>query len=290
MDDRMILAFVGWLITVRGVGASSIKQYMSGLRTVHLKQGFLPGNLRPEILNSIIRGREQQDSKKRIPRLAVTLPILKLTKKLISMSNRSKEEKRMIWTVCCMAFHGSFRIHELLSKANTTFDTTTTLLGRDIRLVNTTIEGQKEEVLVIHLKSPKEEHLTGGINVELFATGGFSCPVSAWRKWRSSTKASLPPTKPVFRFTDGKCMSGANFNQILKSLLGPYIDYDKKSFLSHSFRAGMASMMAAAGYRDDEIMRQGRWHSRAFKIYCKTGRASRLREQRDLARTLANVV
>ena len=40
MDDRMVLAFVGWLITVRGVGASTIKQYLSGLRTVHLKRGF----------------------------------------------------------------------------------------------------------------------------------------------------------------------------------------------------------------------------------------------------------
>ena len=215
MDDRMILAFVGWLITVRGVGASSIKQYMSGLRTVHLKQGFLPGNLRPDILNSIIRGREQQESKKRIPRLAVTLPILKLLKRLLSLSNRSQEEKRMIWSVCCMAFHGSFRIHELLSKAKTTFDASTTLLGGDVRLVNTSIDGQKEDILVIHLKSPKEEQLSGGINVELFATGGFSCPVSAWRTWRSTTKAGLPPTKPVFRFTDGKCLTGAYFNQIL---------------------------------------------------------------------------
>ena len=40
MNDEMILAFVGWLITVRKVGASTIKQYLSGLRTVHLKRVF----------------------------------------------------------------------------------------------------------------------------------------------------------------------------------------------------------------------------------------------------------
>ena len=153
----------------------------------------------------------------------------------------------MSWTVCCLAFHGSFRIHELLSKANMSFDATTTLLGRDVRLVNTSIEGQKEEVLVIHLKSPKEEHLNGGINVELFATGGFSCPITTWKNWRGLTKTSLPPTKPVFRLPNGKGLTGAYFNQTLKTLLGLYVNYDKKCFLSHSFRVGMASMMAAAG-------------------------------------------
>ena len=39
-------------------------------------------------------------------------------------------------------------------------------------------------------------------------------------------------------------------------LLRPYIDYEKRKILSHSFRAGMASMMASAGYQDHEIMRQ----------------------------------
>ena len=48
-------------------------------------------------------------------------------------------------------------------------------------------------------------------------------------------------------------------------------------------------MMALAGYDDVEIMRQGRWNSQAFKLYCKTGRGSRLREQRDLARSLVDI-
>ena len=84
MDDRMTIAFVGWLITVRKVGSASIKQYMSGLRTVHLKNGYLPGNLRPDILNAIIKGKEQDYAKKRLPRLAMTLPIVRLLKKLLT--------------------------------------------------------------------------------------------------------------------------------------------------------------------------------------------------------------
>ena len=47
--------------------------------------------------------------------------------------------------------------------------------------------------------------------------------------------------------------------------------------------------LRSAGYRDEEIMRQWRWNSNAFKVYCKTGRANRLKEQRDIARTLSNI-
>ena len=289
MTDRMVLAFVGWLISVRKVGAASIKKYLSGLRTVHLKHGSMPGNLRPDLVNAVIRGREQELNKEKIPRLAMTLPVLKLLKKLISMTSWSLEQKRLLWVVCTMAFHGSFRIHELLSKNVTCFDPTTTLLGNDVRLVNTKLDGKEEEILVVHLKSPKEEKLSQGVRVELFSTGTFSCPVRAWKSWRILTKGSLCPTKPVFRFPDGRCMTGAFFNMELKSLLGKYFNYDAGKYLSHSFRAGMASMMALAGYTDEAIMRQGRWNSSAFLVYCKTGRANRLRDQRELARNLANV-
>ena len=247
MTDRMVLAFIGWLITVRKVSAASIKQYMSGLRTVHLKRGILPGNLRPDIVNSILRGREQEESKTKNPRLAMTIPILKLLKKLLSLGKLSLEMKRMVWVICCLAFHGSFRIHELLSKQTEAFDQTTTLQGKDLRLVKTQIDGAAEEMLVIHLKSPKEEHLSGGVNVELFSTGTFSCPVEAWKKWRKVSTNNICPTKPVFRKIDGRCNTGADFNKELKKHLGEFIDYDQKRFLSHSFRAGMASMMATNG-------------------------------------------
>ena len=72
-------------------------------------------------------------------------------------------------------------------------------------------------------------------------------------------------------------------------MLGKVINYDKNKYLSHSFQAGLASMMAASGYSDEEIMRQGRWHSRAFQLYGKTGWACRLKEQRDLAKKVAQL-
>ena len=106
MSNRMVLAFVGWLIDVRKLSSSSISQYVSGLRTVHLRSGVLPGNLRPEIVGSIIKGRahEEQQMPDKPPRLAMTLTVMDMLKFLIIASDIALEEKRLLWVVSCMAF------------------------------------------------------------------------------------------------------------------------------------------------------------------------------------------
>ena len=285
---RMVIAFVGWLIAVRKVSSSTISQYLSGLRVVHLKKGVMPRNLRPDLVKSILKGHEQ-NNKLQIPRLAMTIPVMRLLRKLLADSKKTLEEKRLLWVVSCIALHGSFRIYELLSREELTYDPTTTLLGKDTRMVNTKLNGEEEEILIIHLKNPKEDKLKMGVNIELFSTGTFTCPVKAWHKWQKAKTVRLDPMKPVFRQANGRCLTGSRFNRELKSLLGVHIDYDQKKFLSHSFRAGFASMMAEAGFRDEEIMRQGRWNSDAFKAYCKTGRGGRLREQRELAKKITSI-
>jgi hypothetical protein len=135
MDDRMVVTYVGWLIVGRKVSSASINQYLSGLRVAHLKHGVMPKNLRSDMLSAIIKGKENEENstQKKIPRLAMTMPVLKLLKGLLSASELDLSRKRLVWAVSCMAFHGSFRIHELLSREALTYDPKTTLLGCDIR-------------------------------------------------------------------------------------------------------------------------------------------------------------
>ena len=100
------------------------------------------------------------------------------------------------------------------------------------------VEGKQEEILMIFLRSPKEDRLRAGVRVELFSTGTFSCPVSAWTKWKIVSRIVDCPTKPVFRLNTGTCFTGRLFNLAVKSMLGKVINYDEKKYLSHSFRAG----------------------------------------------------
>ena len=141
----------------------------------------------------------------------------------------------------------------------------------------------------IWLKSPKELRKGTGIAVEIFPTNNYLCPIRAFDKWRKVSKITKTGAKPVFRHEDGSNYTGKEFNLDLKKLLGKHLDYRKGKILSHSFRAGLATMMAQNGYSDEEIMRTGRWNSSAFLAYCKLGRVRRMAVSQEMAARLANV-
>ena len=147
------------------------------------------------------------------------------------------------------------------------------------RKIEQRIDGKLETILVIHLKCPKEDKLQNGVTVELFSTNTVTCPVSAWLKWCKVSKVSHCPTKPAFRKEDGSCMTGNQFNKNIKSVLGKVIDYKENKYLSHSFRAGLASMMAESGYSDEEIKRQGRWHSLPALLQDRKGKQAQRAER-----------
>ena len=65
----------------------------------------------------------------------------------------------------------------------------------------------------------------------------------------------------------------------LDLLLGP--------LTSHSFRVGLATMMAKAGCPDKDIQLTGRWTSTAFKSYVKTARPNRAALAASIWNTLA---
>jgi integrase len=47
-------------------------------------------------------------------------------------------------------------------------------------------------------------------------------------------------------------LTGSELNKILRGLLGDIVDYRKGSITAHSFRSGLASLMAEKGMSDEE--------------------------------------
>ena len=62
------------------------------------------------------------------------------------------------------------------------------------------------------------------------------------------------------------------FNEDLKTLLRGKLDPLLGPLTSHSFRAGLATMMAKVGCSDKDFQLTGRWTSTAFKSYVKIAR------------------
>ena len=161
-----------------------------------------------------------------------------------------------------------------------TFDITSTLLGKDIKIEKWLENDKVIKVMKVWLKSPKEDKKGHGVMVEIFETKSELCPVASFEKWKAVSKAAVTQTKPAFRLEDGSLYNGATFNADLKSLLSKHLDYNKNKILAHSFRAGLATLMAKNNYSDSEIMRIGRWNSQAFLLYVKLDRVKRMKTSR----------
>ena len=288
--ERETLTYIGWLINNRKVSSKTVEKYLAGLRMVHMKEGHNVPALRPEIVKTILTGLAQKERVdlrlgKKAERLPVTVSVLELIRHELIKSDWPVARKRMILTVCYLAFFGSFRIHEILARGNMEFDIQTTLLGN-----NLCIEywpEKKTKVMKVWLKSPKELRHGTGIMVEIFPTNNHLCPIRAFEKWSKISKISKTKVKPIFRLEDGSNYTGKRFNDDLRKLLAKHLDYKKGKILSHSFRAGLATMMAKLGYSDEEIMRTGRWNSSAFLAYCKLGRVKRMAVAQEMAARLS---
>jgi hypothetical protein len=220
---------------------------------------------------------EATEKRKRVHkgRLPVTLALLKMLKHRIRNQEWTTNRKLLVWAVCTMAFHGGFRIHELLARSSSTFDPDFTLLGQDAKIQHCSIEGRQTKCIEVRVKSPKESKAGSIAVIDVFETGGQTCPVKAFEKWeRQQVRLG---DKPLFSEDRGKPLTGSELNKMLKELLGDLVDYRKGSITAHSFRSGLASLMAEKGMSDEDIQIAGRWSSRAFERYIKLPRTARAR-------------
>ena len=113
--------------------------------------------------------------------------------------------------------------------------------------------------------------------MDIFKTTGplrWLCVVNAYTKYASSL-TDTTTAQPLATMSDGKGYTGRMFNEDLKHLLRGKVDLSLGPLTSHSFRAGLATMMAKAGCSDKDIQLTGIWTSTAFKSYVKTARPKR---------------
>ena len=112
---------------------------------------------------------------------------------------------------------------------------------------------------------------------DIFETTGplrWLCAVNANIKYRDSIELTAT-AQPLATMSNGTGYTGRMFNDDIKHLLKGKVDLSQGPITSHSFRAGLATMMAKARCTDKDIRLTGRWTSTAFKSYMKTARQKR---------------
>ena len=288
LQEKDVLLFTSWLIARRGVRAATADCYLSAIRQAHMARGVNPPNMRSELVKSVLKGGRnvntiEDRTEGRPSRLPVTISMMKLIKAELGNSNHSYMNKRLLWLVCSLNFYGCFRVHETLARVEGKFDPAFTLLAEDVELKEVNIDGKKETLIQLKLKSPKEDRVGRMTYVDVYETGGILCPVRAYKKWKDTN----PPCEdglPAFRLDSGVPLTGRKLNAEMKKCLKNHIPYELGTVTSHSFRSGMASLMGELGYSDTEIQAMGRWSSSAFESYIKLPRRKRSEMARDIGR------
>jgi hypothetical protein len=266
-----VLIFIDFLTAGRGLSGATVDSYLAGLRQLHVSRGIEPPKaLHCDLVSLVIRGKKNEDAiRKRREgakkRVAITESIMLVLKDRIRRWEKPAADKLLIWTVCTVAFAGAFRIHEILCKLESSFDPDFELCGRDIQ--------EHDDAISFTLKCPKEQKTAAPTVVDVFRNNGQLCPIAAYKKWRKTM--GVQRDLPVFRWSDGHPVTGSKLNKLLTTLLADELSTASGTVTTHSFRSGIASMMAQKGFSSDDIKAIGRWSSRAYEVYIKHPRTKR---------------
>ena len=285
LSQEDTLEFIGWLLSERKVKSGTINSYLAGIRQLHIMRGMEPPHLKSTLVKFILRGginRDNIERRREVKRLPITINMMKILKGAVKSWTGTTEDKLLMWTICTTAFHGGFRIHEILCKSEKEFDPDFTLMTEDVKLIGKSMDDFQGQALQIKLKCPKENKTGQATIVELYETQGNLCPVKAFRKWTRIAKTI--EGQPLFRKEDGTPVTGARLNKWLKERLGRMTSNGNGKFTSHSFRIGLASSMAAGGVGDKEIKEAGRWSSNAYELYMRLPQVRRAKAAKAITK------
>ena len=230
----------------RGLQGKTVEKYISHLRMTHMQKGFFSAWIRPEIIKQITRGACNRDQlEKRMlgktGKHAMTPDLMWILKSKLGLFAWRRSRKRIVWAVSTLCWAGALRIHEVLARSSSCYDPLTTMMASDVKLCKTKVNTKMVETLKVLIRHPKEERLSSGVVIDVFATGDFMCPIKAYKDWQKDKVVKLSTQKPLFRLAEGQNFTGALFNKDLKLLLKDEVDYEKTPITSHSFRRGLAN-------------------------------------------------
>lgn len=255
VNTATMFLFLVHLVT-KGVSGNSLPSYCSAIAYVH-KLHAMPDPTEAHIVKKLIVAAKKQQPTPEI-RLPITSTILHKLISVLQWQCSYFYDQSMIQSIFLVAFHGFFRIGELVPRS----DATKTLVVQyeDVQVFGK--NGQASRI-VIHLKNSKNLQ-PGQVQRITLACKPDLCPAQSLYQFLGF-RGEAPG--PLFSYPGGKPILRSKFDSILKGCVAKAGLNGK--FLGHSFRIGAATESAAKGMSDAQIRDLGRWRSDAFRSYIR---------------------
>ena len=284
LNNVTVHKFVEWCKLTKNLKTSTIKSYLHSLVIAHKLKNLDHSHCSSFINKRILIGMENLEfyiERNKKTRKVMTLPLLKLAGSEIAKSNWSQDSKQVIWSILTTSFFGSFRLGEILSKNEFSFNKWETLLWEDVLF-------RDDNSILIKIKIPKNRTIVGEF-VDIFPFKHHKCcPVAALKKLRSTNFKEGKEKFPVFMFNSGKLATPGLINKILPQLLEIYLGAAAWEYKGHSLRPAIASALAndPTVAKDSEIRKWGRWNSTSYLLYCRL----KLKQKRSIFDTISVVL
>ena len=259
-DEWTLCLFATFL--AKTVQHASIKVYLSGVRALHIDQGFsdpLAGCLR---LRRVLRGIKRCQGSPVASRLPITDDLMLVIWNSLDLS---LPDHCMFWAACCLGYFGFLRASEFTVPNLASFSPSLHLSVQDISVDSMV----SPSCMRVHIKGSKTDPFRQGCYIHIGAGHLLLCALSALM-----TSLSLRGNSagPLFLLQDGRPLSRATLTEWLRQIMASA--RVPGNFSSHSFRIGAATVAARNGVPDHLIQAMGRWSSNAYQLYIRTPSAS----------------
>lgn len=253
--EETVLLFISYLYK-NNLKGSSIRVYLSAVRSLHVEEGY--GNPLHDYLRvkQALRAIDVLSDKPR-KKLPITLDIMT---SLYSLLDNSIESK-MLWSAFTLAFFGCLRASEVVVR--TAFDPNVNLCKNDVSFSCTS----QDTIMTVRIKTSKTDKFNKGFNVVISCVPHLACAVCAMKCYMHLNNW-YGDYQPLFKTPRGIFLTRSLFQKQL-SLYMSMLGYPSQQYSGHSFRAGCATVAAAAGLMDWEIKLLGRWVSDAYQGYIR---------------------
>ena len=257
--------FVTWCFSHRHLSPASVREYVSGLKALHSLEDLDTKVFDDNITKAIINGASHLHPKPVSRRRSMSIPLLKILVSRISSSSLPDLQKKLAVFLAVAGFMGGFRLGELLAPRRFDFDPGSTCLYNDISV--------RQEFISVTIKSPKVSK-AGQDVIDLFRANTDSlCPVKAFLDLRQvSMEAGIHGmNRPLAEIRHGEFWTTRAFNEILKVMLSPVIDWSIHQISCHLFRPGIPCSLQRSSDQSKadqaNLHSWGRWSSSAINRY-----------------------
>lgn len=234
----------------------SIRNYLSGIRTMHMMLGYSINHLNNFLINLSLKGLTRL--KQHMVRQAEPITPLILSE-IYGKLNMNNADDSVYWCLFLFAFFLVARKSNLVPTNKSDIEAKHCLLRKDITMIG--------ENLCVTMRWSK----TIQFGQRLLKTpllklqSSILCPVNAYQKMLEF----IPITRidqPLFVLKNEKIVTYYMFQKRFRYILSE-LGYDSSKFSSHSFRRGFATFAFRSNIAADEIQILGDWHSDVYKRY-----------------------